>query len=314
MSELTEGILAPVPCFFDENEEIDYAAFTEHVVRLAVAGVMPVVSGSMGEAIHLERDERIKLIKETRKALDAADLDSIPIMAGAGGLSTKQAIQFATDAAEAGAVSVLVIAPGYYGLGEANLTDYYTKIAAASPIPVLIYNFPAVSGGIDMSSDLILEIASKSPNVVGCKLTCASVAKLGRIAQTPLPPRTTGKPFLALCGFLDFLLPGITVGAGGSITGVANFAPKTCQKLWNMCQQPLTGETLKEINALHLITANADAVASKAGIAGVKGLLHELYGTPANVRSPLLAAPKDAVSELVNNPAIVRVLEVEKSL
>ncbi|KAG7898528.1 hypothetical protein KL935_004127 [Ogataea polymorpha] len=314
MPSLRPGILAPLPCFFNADETINYDQFAKHTLRLAEAGVMPVVSGSMGEAIHLEREERTRLINLARTVLDEAGFVTMPIMAGAGGLSTKQAVQYAKDAASAGADSVLVIPPGYYGLGEANLEAYYTTIADQSPIPVLIYNFPAVAGGIDMSSDLILRIAEKAPNVVGCKLTCASVAKLARVAQSPLGPRTTDIPFFALCGFIDFLLPGIIVGAQGAITGVPNFAPKTCQELWELCQQPLTPEVLCQANKLHLLVSNADAAISSAGIPGMKALLHHLEGSEPYVRSPLLPASANAAEKLISNPAIVSILEHEKQL
>ncbi|KAG7918977.1 hypothetical protein KL905_003988 [Ogataea polymorpha] len=314
MPSLRPGILAPLPCFFNADETINYDQFAKHTLRLAEAGVMPVVSGSMGEAIHLEREERTRLINLARTVLDEAGFVTMPIMAGAGGLSTKQAVQYAKDAASAGADSVLVIPPGYYGLGEANLEAYYTTIADQSPIPVLIYNFPTVAGGIDMSSDLILRIAEKAPNVVGCKLTCASVAKLARVAQSPLGPRTTGIPFFALCGFIDFLLPGIIVGAQGAITGVPNFAPKTCQELWELCQQPLTPEVLCQANKLHLLVSNADAAISSAGIPGMKALLHHLEGSEPYVRSPLLPASANAAEKLISNPAIVSILEHEKQL
>ncbi|KAG7843761.1 hypothetical protein KL941_004743 [Ogataea angusta] len=314
MPSLRPGILAPLPCFFNADETINYDQFAKHTLRLAAAGVMPVVSGSMGEAIHLEREERIQLIKSARAALDEAGFASMPIMAGAGALSTRKAVQYTKDAASAGADSVLVIPPGYYGLGEANLEAYYTTIADQSPIPVLIYNFPAVAGGIDMSSDLILRIAEKAPNLAGCKLTCASVAKLARVSQSPLSPRTTGIPFFALCGFIDFLLPGIIVGAQGAITGVPNFAPKTCQELWELCRQPLTPEILSQANKLHLLVSNADAAASSAGIPGMKALLHYLEGSEPYVRSPLLPASANAAEKLISNPAIVSILEHEKQL
>ncbi|KAG7783275.1 hypothetical protein KL910_005342 [Ogataea haglerorum] len=293
MPSLRPGILAPLPCFFNADETINYDQFAKHTLRLAAAGIMPVVSGSMGEAIHLEREERIQLIKTARIALDQAGFASMPIMAGAGALSTRQAVQYAKDAASAGADSVLVIPPGYYGLGEANLEAYYTSIAKQSPIPVLIYNFPAVAGGIDMSSDLILRIAGKAPNVAGCKLTCASVAKLARVAQSPLR---------------------IIVGAQGAITGVPNFAPKTCQELWELCQKQMTPENLTQANKLHLLVSNADAAASSAGIPGMKALLHYLEGCEPYVRSPLLPASAIAAEKLISDPAIVSILEHEKQL
>lgn len=97
----------------------------------------------------------------------------------------------------------------------------------------IIYNFPAVSGGIDMDSDLVVDIVKASPNICGIKLTCANVGKLTRIlAETgspefklAYPRRHPGLEFTAIDGFIDFLLPSVAVGAGGAISGLPNVAP-----------------------------------------------------------------------------------------
>jgi L-threo-3-deoxy-hexylosonate aldolase len=60
----------------------DIPTFTAHLVRLAKVGMLPVISGSMGEAHHLTNEERTSLIVESRKALDEAGLNDVPIIAG----------------------------------------------------------------------------------------------------------------------------------------------------------------------------------------------------------------------------------------
>ena len=68
-----------------------------------LTSVVPVCAGSLGEAVHLSRDERIVLIRYTRQALDKQGFESVPIVAGVGGSSTRETIQLAQDAASAGA-------------------------------------------------------------------------------------------------------------------------------------------------------------------------------------------------------------------
>jgi 4-hydroxy-2-oxoglutarate aldolase len=173
---LPKGIYTPLPTFFDDNEDLDLEALKEHVKFTASAGTIPVLSGSMGEAVHLSHSERSILISTTRSTLDSCDLTSVPIVAGVGASSTRETIELANEAAEAGADFVMVIPPGYYagalkaGNGEA-LKKFFVDVAEGSKVPVLIYNFPAVSGGIDLNSDLILDVVRSSPNVVGTKLT-----------------------------------------------------------------------------------------------------------------------------------------------
>ena len=150
----------------------------------------------MGEGIHLSHSERVALIKATRETLDDAGFTDMPIIIGTGGGSTRETILLSKEAAEAGADYVIVITPGYFaGVLAGNkkaLKVFFTEVAEKSPIPVIIYNCgfilgdyepnrsaddlvldPAASGGIDLDSELIIEIAKESPNVVGVKLTYA---------------------------------------------------------------------------------------------------------------------------------------------
>lgn len=144
----------------------------------------------MGEAIHLSHEERITLIKAGRKALDAAGHTTMPIIAGTGAGSTRETIQLTKQAADAGADYAIVIASGYFAgaLTRPALKAFWAEVSSKSPIPVLIYNCvynnsawisdsdsgpadPGASGGIDLDSDIITELAEEYPNLAGVKLT-----------------------------------------------------------------------------------------------------------------------------------------------
>ncbi len=134
-TRLRPGIFAPIPTFFllglrgsrcanqpdiarDLTDELywtaDLPSLAAHVVRAALAGVGPLVSGSMGEAHHLSHTERVQVIKTTRHALDEAGLSDVPIIAGSGGGSTRETLELCNEAASAGADAVIVITSGYY--------------------------------------------------------------------------------------------------------------------------------------------------------------------------------------------------------
>jgi L-threo-3-deoxy-hexylosonate aldolase len=82
---LKAGVFAPIPTFFlPDSEDLDLSTFETHVVRIASAGVGPLIAGSMGEAIHLSHAERIALIRAARKALDAAGFPTVPLRVGTG--------------------------------------------------------------------------------------------------------------------------------------------------------------------------------------------------------------------------------------
>ncbi|TVY22568.1 putative 4-hydroxy-2-oxoglutarate aldolase, mitochondrial [Lachnellula hyalina] len=297
---LPKGIYTPLPTFFqDGSEDLDLQAFKKHIQ--SAAGTFPVISGTMGEAPHLSALERTSLIVAGRAALDEINLNTVPIVAGIGAASTRESIQLAKDAAAAGADFAIAIPPGYYAgplIAEnmAALRTYFLDISEASPIPVMMYNFPGVSGGIDMDSDFIIDIAKSAPNICGVKLTCGAVGKLTRITasvnepsfQKQYPRKVETAPFLVIDGFIDFLLPSMASGSSGAITGLANFAPRTCVKLWELCQAaPGTGSYVEAQKVQNLI-ANADGVAIKIGIAGMKMLLNRLFGYENKPRRPLM--------------------------
>lgn len=173
---LPRGIYTPLPTFFLDNEDLDLEAFAKHVVYVSKAGTVPVVAGSAGEATHLTGPERAQLVRTARSALDAEGLTDVPIVAGVGASSTRETVSLAHDAASAGADYAMVIPPGYYA-GQLQKNDsvaikqFFVDVAEASPIPVVMYNFPGVSSGIDLGSDLIIDVVKQSPNVYGVKLT-----------------------------------------------------------------------------------------------------------------------------------------------
>lgn len=176
---LPKGIYTPLPTFFNATEDLNLQEFADHVRYVAAAGTIPVVAGSAGEAPHLTTEERATLIKTAREALDSGGdmLSKVALVAGVGATSTRETIKLACDAKEAGADYAMVLAPGYYGgqlsgpAGRHALKSFFVDVAEASPLPVVLYNFPAVSGGIDLDSELIVDIVKASGNVVGVKLT-----------------------------------------------------------------------------------------------------------------------------------------------
>ncbi|CAK7216545.1 hypothetical protein SCUCBS95973_002842 [Sporothrix curviconia] len=325
---LARGIYTPLPCFFDEAEEVDYDAFAKHVFFTANAGTVPVVSGTAGEAVHLAREERTKLVETARHVLDAAGLQSVPVVAGAGAASTRESIQLAKDAAAAGATFVLAIPPGYYAgnlvaNSMAAIKQYYVDLAAASPVPVILYNFPAVSSGIDMDSDTIIEVVRRAPNVCGAKLTCANVGKLTRItAQTHSAafretyPRSYGPyPFEVIDGFIDFLLPSVSSGSAGAISGLPNVAPRVCVRLWEACQRASTDPaSYKEAQELQNLVSLADGIQLKVGIPGMKKLLNRQFGYSALPRRPLLPMTDDEAVSMFTHPYLNELLEREKAM
>lgn len=254
------GIWCPAVTLFDRETDSlipdDQAKYYSYLAKSGLAGL--VILGTNAETFLLTREERKALIEIARKAVGP----DYPIMAGVGGHSTKQVLEFVADAAEAGADYVLVLPPAYFGKATtpAVIEDFYTDIATKGALPIVLYNFPAVCNGVDLDSQTIGDLARKHSNIVGVKLTCGSVAKITRLAAEFPPDR-----FATYGGQSDFLIGGLSVGSAGTIAAFANIFPKTVTRIYDLWKSGSTDEALR----LHQKAALAEQ-ACKAGIGYVK--------------------------------------------
>ena len=285
---LVPGIYVPTVAFFDPlTEDVDVETTAKHAVRLAEAGVAGITTqGSNGEAVHLSHAERNLITRTTRKALDDAGFGYMPVIVGCGAQSTKETIELCHEAASAGGDYALVLPPGYYqGLfSKDTVISFFRDVASASPIPILIYNYPGAVAGMDLNSDAIIELA-QHPNIVGCKLTCGNTGKLNRIASATraATPSEPGSGFMCMGGSVDFTLQTLVGGGSGIIGGMANIAPKACVKLVELFE---AGD-LKEARRLQAIVARGDWAAIQGGIIGTKAALMAYYGYGGYARKPL---------------------------
>ncbi|CRG91622.1 hypothetical protein PISL3812_08672 [Talaromyces islandicus] len=289
---LTGGVYVPTVAFFQPNEEIDVATIEKHAVYLAQAGVAGiVVQGSNGEAVHLDREERKLIANTTRKALDASGFDKVPVIVGTGVQSTRETILLSKDAADAGADYVIALPPSYYK-GQDTVQSrrtYFTDVADASPIPVLIYNFPGAANGVDLTSDDIIALA-QHPNIVGVKLTCANTGKLARIAAA------VPQGFFTFGGSSDFTLQTLVAGGQGVIAGLANVIPRACVEVYKL----YTAGQVAEAQKLQAIVARADWVTIQGGFPAVKAALQGFNGYGGVPRRPTPAADVAATTTAFN--------------
>jgi len=323
---LKSGVWAPIPSFFlPGSEDLDLPSFKAHVVRVVSAGVGPLIAGSMGEAIHLSHSERVTLIQAARNALDDAGYADVPLIVGTGAGSTRETIELTNAAAAAGADYAIVIASGYFAgalsASRTALKDFFVEISETSPIPVMIYNYPGASGGIDLDSDLITELAMECPNLCGVKLTCGNVGKLTRIADTVsnptfitnYPRKVAHAPFLVLGGFIDFLVPSTFSNGHGAITGLGNVAPHAIARLFKLSQEAKKDLSLiPEAQRLQGIIARADFTIAKASISGTKYLLEKLYGYGGVPRKPLPPIEAGVANALWNHEHTQDLIKLER--
>jgi 4-hydroxy-tetrahydrodipicolinate synthase len=203
---LFTGVGVALATLFDDAGEVDAPATADHAANLVELGIRAVVvAGSTGEAAALTSEERIALLTETRKAVPSG----IPVVAGTGGPSARQAAALTRDARESGADAVLALCPP-------QTTDprpyYQAVVEAAGGLPALAYHFPQTSPpGIPL--DLLPELP-----VQGMKDSSGDPQRL--LAELEVFDRwlyVGAAPLLIMAGAL---------GVTGAILAVANVDPE----------------------------------------------------------------------------------------
>ena len=278
------GIYPPLPTFFDHQEELDLVTYQLHIARLVERGITGfVVMGTNGEAVHLTSHERAQVIEAARHA---AGPDA-HIIAGCGEQSTRATIRNCEQAARSGADVALVIPPFYYKgcMDHSALIAHYRTVAENSPLPLVIYNMPASTAGLDLDAATICTLA-EHPNIIGVKDSAGNMAKLAHIvAQSVRAPQALlPAHFCVFAGSAGYLLPALVVGAVGAVAALANIFPReVCRvlELFNAGQL----EEARMLQAL-LVPANT-AVTTTYSVPGLKAALELTAGYGGRPRSPL---------------------------
>lgn len=262
---LPSGVYTPVVTLYkagDVNQSVDHEAMFTQCQALIKAGMHGLVYlGTNGELALLTRDERKAILENVSRAASETGGSDYPIVAGISAQSTYETILNAKDAASAGANFALLLPPSYWAkaLPSPALLAYFREVADQSPIPIVIYNFPNVTSGIDLDSDQLAALATH-PNISAVKLTCGNVGKLTRLTSL-----FSHEQFGVFGGSSDYLLPTLQAGGSGCVTGMGNVFPWSTSAVYDLWK---VGK-VDEANKLQDVVAHAEW-ACKKGIACTK--------------------------------------------
>lgn len=308
------GVFCPVVSLYttDAQQDIDYAAsykYFSYLIRAGCHGL--VLAGSTAEAVLLSPSEKQELLRTARRAATDLGISDYPLVAGISGQSTIESIRLAKEAADASADFGLLLPPSYWSKAVSKdvLLDFYREVADISPIPIIIYNFPAVAAGIDLNSDIISELA-QHPKIVGVKLTCANAGKVTRLTH-----EYSHEQFAVYAGQSDWLLPCLVGQGAGCVTGIGNVFPKAVVKLFNLWEAGQMKEAIK----LQGLVAQAEK-ACKEGIAATKYGAGYYLGALAEITNPQSFWPRKPYKPLNKNMEewVVKVMgilaETEKTI
>jgi 4-hydroxy-2-oxoglutarate aldolase len=281
------GVFPPIATPFDGRGDVDAAALRKNIPRWLAAGVRGIVAlGSNGEAPLLDEQEADTVIGAARDVIPRDRL----LIAGTGRESTRAAISASRRAADLGADAVLVRTPSYF---KARMTSdafvaHYTALADAVPVPVLLYNYPAVTG-LSLAADTVARLAQHS-NIIGIKETTTDAAQIAAFADA-----ARGEDFSVLAGSAPGFYAAMCLGARGAILAAACVVPRACVALFDAWARGAHDEA-RELQ--RRILPIAQAVTSRHGVPGLK-LALDLTGYGSGPpRAPLQPAPSGVRSDI----------------
>jgi 4-hydroxy-2-oxoglutarate aldolase len=282
---ILQGVYPPVLTPF-RNAEVAHERLAGNLDRLnahPLAGY--VVLGSTGEFPLLTEGEKERVIATAREHTPA----DRRLVAGTGGESTDACIRLTKRAAHLGADAAIVITPSYFkaAMKPATLIRHYRMVADASPLPIVLYNFPA-NTGINLEPDTVARLA-EHPNIHGIKDSS------GNVPQAAETIRLTPKTFHVFVGSPIAFLPALVVGAAGGILAVANLAPAECCEVWRLAQ---AGEWAQARDVAFRLGPLATGIGARYGIGGLKAGLDLLGGYGGPPRAPLLTPDADGIEEI----------------
>lgn len=219
------------------NGDIDWSALKSLVEWHVAEGTHGIVAvGTTGESATLTVDEHCAVIKAVVETVNGR----IPVIAGTGANSTREAIELTQLAKEAGADACLLVTPYYNKPTQEGLYQHYKAVAEAVAIPQILYNVPGRTG-VDLLNSTVARLAG-IPNIVGIKDATGNLER--------------GQELLNLVGDKMAVYSGddatayqlILMGAKGNISVTANVAPKAMSAV---CEAALAGnaELAKTLNA-----------------------------------------------------------------
>ena len=233
---MIKGSLVAIVTPMQEDGSLDLAAFRALIdFHIAEGTDAIVVVGTTGESPTVDVEEHELLIAEAVKH----SAKRIPVIAGTGANSTKEAIELATFSKKAGADASLTVVPYYNKPTQEGLYLHFKAIAEAVDMPHILYNVPGRTGA-DLHNDTVLRLAQIG-NIVGIKEATGDISRGSDLLQRA--PRD----FAIYSGDDASTLALMLLGAHGSISVTANVAPRLMHE---MCTAALNGELAKarEIN------------------------------------------------------------------
>lgn len=268
------------------NGDVDWEALDRVVDIHLENGTDSIVAvGTSGESATLDYDEHLEVVKRVVKRVAGR----IPVIAGTGANSTREAIEMTRGAKEAGADACLLVTPYYNKPTQEGLVLHYTAVAEAVDIPQILYNVPGRTA-CDMQPETVVRLSAVK-NIVGIKEATGDIDRARFLVEN------TPDDFAIYSGDDGTAIELILAGGQGNISVTANIAPAQMSEL---CRLGLEGKA-DEARALQAkLMPLHSAMFTESNPIPVKWAMHELGWCDTGIRLPLTPLSANLRASLVD--------------
>jgi len=218
------GVIPPLGTPLKGNNEVDEAGLRRMNQYLLGAGVDAIfANGTMGGFAFLTDDQQIRSVATTVAEVNK----SVPVMAGLGETSTSRAVSMAKRLAAEGPDALSLLPPFYFLATQDHLYAYFSEIAAAVDLPIMLYDNPVLTKN-PIHPETIARLAREIPHLIGVKVSNSDQANL----QSVLTLTKSQPGFTVLTGHEFLIVVGLQMGCGGFVGGLHNICPHIAVGLW----------------------------------------------------------------------------------
>lgn len=222
--EKIRGVICPIVTPMNDVGEMDLNSIDKLVDFLYTGGLRTLlVAGTTGEGMLLSTEERKKL---SEKVIQTAQ-GFCTVIIHTGCASTAETIELTKHARDMGAHAVSIITPYFFSYTQDELFDHYIKISRQVPdLPIFLYCYPGNAKN-NITPRLLEQLLKETKNIIGIKLSDVDLIQFQEYVEIG------GENFYAFCGVDAIMLPALSVGSKGQISGNSNVFPEVFCDLYN---------------------------------------------------------------------------------
>ncbi len=280
-----EGIIPPVATPMKDNEDLDLPRlrwFIDHLIANGVHGIF--VLGTNSEFYALDDYEKQQVIATAVEHVKGR----VPVYAGTGAESTREAIRLTKMAEKEGVQGVSVITPYFVLPTQSELIDHYRRVAEQTSLPVILYSNPATCGGIKIDPETVARLA-EIPNIVAIKDSSGDLHNAVEMVRL-VPDR-----FSVLMGRDTLIFSAMMFGARGAVPATGNIAPHLLAEIYNsFVKGDIQGSKAAQLK-LNPIRMSLTLGTAPGGVKAALGLLGLSIGPS---RSPVAPLPPDKLEKM----------------